>query len=491
MLTMNRLALLGTACLIASALSFCGGGGTNTPADMATPPDLTTIPDLVKPAPTITSIAPTTVTTMGGMITVTGTNFQTGATVTVGGTACANPTVTATSITCTVAAKAMGCGSAAVVVTNPDMQSVSNGTGLSYRTNAVTYATAVNTTMNSGNTPRRVIAVDLTGDGKPELVTANTGGSNVSIFTNTGTGTFTAAPLNLSTNLATGVGDVAIGDVNNDGKLDVVSANTTTGNITLYLATAANTYGAGTNVATIAAGSPSSIALADLNADMKLDVVVGNTSAGTFQVLLANTTGTNFTAVSTTVAGSNSIGDVELVDIDADGIRDLILTSRNQSNIVVYQGMANGTFGATPGTFTTGTNANPFGLVVADVNGDGKPDAVVANTALNQVAVLLNTGSRMFGAPAPFGTANAPETVAVADIDKDGVQDILTANGATGNFSYLRGTGNNTYAMVANRTTGTNANGFVVADFNGDGLQDVAVGHSTTNNAGVHIQQCQ
>lgn len=488
MLTMNRLALLGSACLLASVLSHCGGGST-TPADMASPPDLVPPADLaMKPAPTITMVSPASATTAGGgMLTITGTGFQTGATVTVGGTACSNPTITDTSISCTIPAKAMGCGTAAVVVTNPDMQSVSNGNGFSYRTAMVGYANAVNT-MNSGNFPRRVIAGDLNGDMKPDLVTANINGNNVSVFLNNGMGAFPNAPTNLATAGATGVNDVAVADFNGDGKLDILSTNSATANITLYLGNGNGTFGTGTNTA--AGVTPGSLAIADLNADTKPDVVVGSTGAGTVNVLLANATGTGFMGLTAvTVTGSTGIGDVALVDLDGNNKPDLIVTSRNQNNIAVFNGNGGTSFMNLTTYATVGTN--PFGLYVADVDGNGKLDVVTANTNTNNVSVLRGNGDRTFQTATTFGTANAPESVFVADMNNDGVMDILTSNSTTNNFSYLQGMGNNMYAAVVNRATGTGATGLWVGDLNGDSLADVAVSSTGMNNVGVSLQTCQ
>lgn len=488
MLTMNRLALLGSACLIASVLSHCGGGSTTTP-DMSQPDMAMGDMAQPKPAPTIDMISPASASTAGGgMLTITGTNFQTGATVTVGGTACSNPTVTATQITCTIPAKAMGCGAAAIVVTNPDMQSVSQGTGFAYRTATVTYAAAVNT-MATGAFPRRVIAVDLSGDMRPELITANQNGNNASVFLNNGMGAYAAAATNLATAGATDITAVAVGDVNGDGKPDLVTANGATGNVTLYLGAAGGTFGTGTNF--VAGATPNSLALADLNNDQKLDLAVSSSGAGTVNILLANAQGTAFGAPSLiTVAGSTGMGDVALVDLDADNKPELIMTSRNQNNVTVYQGMGGASF-MNMMTYSTGANTNPYDLTVVDINGDGKLDVVTANTNGNNVSVLLGTGNRAFGTAAPFGTANTPETVAVADMNNDGILDILTANAATNNISYLQGMGNNTYANVVNRAAGMGAAGMVVADLNGDGLRDVAVASTAGNNVGVSLQQCQ
>src|SRR3569832_1100424 len=123
MLTTSRLLFVGCALILTAGITYCGDNTTpTTTADMNSVQDMAApAPDLLKPAPVISAVSPATASNAGGgMLTITGTDFQTGATVTVGGTACANPTVTATQITCTIPAKAQNCAVAAVVVTNPD-----------------------------------------------------------------------------------------------------------------------------------------------------------------------------------------------------------------------------------------------------------------------------------------------------------------------------------------------------------------------------------
>lgn len=484
MLTMNRLALLGSACLIASVLSHCGGG-SSTPADMATPDMTMGDMAMAKPAPTISAVSPATATTAGGgMLTITGTDFQTGATVTVGGTACSNPTVTPTSITCTIPAKAGSCGAAAVVVTNPDMQSVSNGNGFAYRTAMLKFATPV--TVTSGNAPRRVAIGDLNNDGKLDVVTANQGGNNISVFINNGTGGLMAA-----TNIAAGTAptDIAIGDINGDGKPDIVACNMTTANVSVFLQGAtAGAFGAAMNYATGTAVNPIAIAVGDLNGDKYADVVVKSNTIAQVAVLLANNTGTGALGTATIVTVAGTGGDVALVDVTNDAKVDLITTNFSMNNFTMMPGNANGTFGT---AVNTAVGTGPVGLAVADLDKDGKLDVVTANQTTNNVSFVKgNNGT--FSAAANTGTANAPETVAVADLNNDGIPDIITSNGNTNNFSFLAGTGNGTFAATVNTASGANGSfGFATADLSGDGLGDVVVGNSAANNVGVHLQQCQ
>lgn len=169
MKTVEKLLAFGSAVALAVGLAQCDNSGTNnTPADMATPAaDLaTTPPDLVTfNAPVITTVAPSWgINNAPTMITITGTDFRSGATVTVGGPACSNPTVTATQIMCTVPAKATTCAAQDVVVTNPvDMKTATKTGGFTYITSTTTLAAAPTPTLTSGTNPRRTASGDVNG----------------------------------------------------------------------------------------------------------------------------------------------------------------------------------------------------------------------------------------------------------------------------------------------------------------------------------------
>lgn len=153
--------------------------------DLAVPPDLTVPPDLAPlPGPTITAIAPGLGPNTGNtLITITGTNFQTGATVTVAGVACANPTVvSATSITCTTAAKAATCGPVAVVVTNPDTQIATDSTKFSFSSAAIAFGNTANfASAATATRPDPIIVADLNGDARPDVVTNSIGTNNITV----------------------------------------------------------------------------------------------------------------------------------------------------------------------------------------------------------------------------------------------------------------------------------------------------------------------
>jgi hypothetical protein len=95
------------------------------------------------------------------------------------------------------------------------------------------------------------------------------------------------------------------------------------------------------------------------------------------------------------------------------------------------------------GTFSAGTK--PLGVVVADVNRDGHPDLITANSASNSVSVLLGNGNGTFKAATNFSTGATPYAVAVADVNSDGKLDLLVANEGSNTVSVLLGNGNGTF----------------------------------------------
>lgn len=471
----SRLTLASMIGVGAVTLAFACQPEPTTPApiDMAKgPPDIADPPippDLRMPPPVLTSVAPAVIVNTGGMITITGQNFQTGATVTVGGTACANPTVTATQITCTAPAKAAMCGVQNIVVTNPDTQTVTStpAMGLTYRTNMLGFAPGSPVSYATGTFPRRIITADFNGDGKPDLASANQIGNNVTLRLGAGDGTF---PNATSVNIPNGAGattlnDLVAGDWNGDNKMDLAVANGSN-NVTIFL-----NMGASFTTTVVNTGiSGGAITAGDINGDNKIDLIVGGNSTNI--VPLINNGGT-FT-MGTLKAAPGTNGRVALADMNGDGKLDLITANQSTSNVSVFLGAGNGTFG---NAASQAVGATPTGMAVLDVNGDKKMDVVTGNNMGMNVSVLIGDGAG--GLAATVNTAlgtNRPEIIAAADMNNDGLIDIVTANANNNNTSYLQGMGaaGTQFAAAVVTAMGTTPAGVVIGDFNADGLKDVA-----------------
>jgi len=226
------------------------------------------------PPPTLSAVSPASGPTAGGTaLPLTGTNFQVGATVTIGGSAATAVTITsATRITATTPSGRAG--AAAVVVTNPDGQSASLATAFVYLSLGSLYPGQAFALTGS---PSSVAAADLNGDGKSDLITANNSTNNVSVLLGNGDGTF-RPPLDFGFVPGSSPRAVAVKDVNSDGRLDLITANSGN-NVSVLLGNGNGTFqapqsftiGTGTNTVT-----PTALAVADVNSDGRLDIITVN-----------------------------------------------------------------------------------------------------------------------------------------------------------------------------------------------------------------------
>ena len=305
----------------------------------------------------------------------------------------------------------------------------------------------------------------------------------------------------------------ALGDVDGDGKPDLVIANTNTyGNgITVYRNTSttgsidASSFATGVDFGTVA--SPSTVLFSDMDGDGRLDIVATNLITGAFSVL-RNTSATpgtinasSFAAdVTFTLYAHASPYSVAVGDIDGDGKPDIAIANSQANTVSVYRNMA------TPGIFTASslaagvnfvTGTTPRSAVINDIDGDGKPDLVVLNEGSNNVSVFRNTAvsgsitAASFAARADFATGTDPYTVVTGDLDGDGKTDILVNNHGSNSLSVLRNTavpGSITASSLAPRVdyaTGTDPYMAIIADADGDGKPDLLAVNSSANTLSV------
>jgi len=337
------------------------------------------------------------------------------------------------------------------------------------QTPAATFA-PVATYGAGGSNSYSIALADVNGDGKPDLLTANRGSDNAGVLLGNGNGTFQPA-----TTFGTGTfsqpASIAVADVNGDGKPDLLTANQGTSTAGVLLGTGTGTF---QPVTTFGTGFiPASIAVADVNGDGKPDLLTANIGSDNAGVLLGNGDGT-FQLVTTFSTGTNSNPtSIAVADVNGDGKLDLLTANRVTDNAGVLLGTGTGTFQPVT-TYSTGTNGSPASIAVADVNGDGKSDLLTANTSSSTAGVLLGNGDGTFRFVATFstGTNSNPISIAVADVNGDGQLDLLTV-GINGRAGVLLGTGTGTFQPVTTFGTGSIPASIAVADVNGDGQPDL------------------
>ena len=232
---------------------------------------------------------------------------------------------------------------------------------------------------------------DVNGDGKLDVLTANYGYSTASVLLGTGTGTFSNA-ITFSTGNSSAPRAIAVADVNGDGKLDMLTANSSNNALGVLLGTGTGNFGTVSQYSTGAGSTPYAIAVADVNGDGKLDVLTANYGNSTASVLLGTGTGTFGNAITFSTGNSSTPYAIAVADVNGDGKLDVLTANYGNSTSSVLLGTGTGSFGAAT-SFSTDANSTPRDIVVADVNGDHRPDLLTANYHTGTIGVLLNAGT--------------------------------------------------------------------------------------------------
>ena len=151
------------------------------------------------------------------------------------------------------------------------------------------------------------------------------------------------------------------------------------------------------------------------------------------------------TVVGDNATGLRQPGPVVLDDLNGDGIPDLIVANSGSNNVLVYPGLPDGNFGpALNGGRGFFTGTNPAGITVADIDGDGRTDLVVANKGSNDISILLNRkqGDSITFVPGPrLKTGSGPTATVVRDVNSDGIPDILVSDSQSNDVRLLTGRG--------------------------------------------------
>jgi hypothetical protein len=324
--------------------------------------------------------------------------------------------------------------------------------------------------------PIAIASGDFDGDGTADVVALNGQGA-LSLLLNNGNGGFTAETLSIGPSS----GGMAIGDLNNDGNLDIVVTNPVSDEIVTLLG---DGRGGFQSLATSMGPSPVTVAVGDFNQDGKLDLAVGtgNGFPSSISVLLGNGDGTYQQPSNTGFTGTAA--PMMVGDFNNDNYLDLAAIDTIDNQIVVFLGSGNGSLGGHTDLMLP-ASGGVAGSAVADFNGDGKLDLAVAQFNQNGqgitgfVAVVPSNGNGTFKPPISTTVSNIGIGPMVAgDFNGDGKADIATAFiPATGGISVLLGNGDGTFANPTSSPVNLtlNVQNMIGGDFNNDGKTDLAL----------------
>jgi hypothetical protein len=269
-------------------------------------------------------------------------------------------------------------------------------------------------------------------------------------------------------------GASVIVDINGDGVRDIVT-HRPQGMVSLLGSAYGSftpVFSAGQHTATF----PGGIAVGDFNNDGKLDTVRNsyeNDNPSIARVVIAFGTGTgSFTGEFQLLTG-NWATEVDAGDIDGDGDLDIICGTE-LNGVQVWKNNGNGTFGPRASYAAGSINRQ---MELRDISGDGRPDIILINETTNQLSVLINSGSGTFPSRATYATGSYPTGLAIADFDNDGDLDVAIGHRNTLEVRLLRNAGNGTLTgwQTISNPIGSSIAVLLARDFDGDGDSDLAV----------------
>jgi len=316
----------------------------------------------------------------------------------------------------------------------------------------------------AGTLPVSAIAADLNNDGDRELIVANTTSDNVSVFTNNGDDTF-AGPTHYL------VGDaprgLAAADLTGDGYADLAVTGSGDDSLRLWIngGTAAGTF---VSSSTLAVGDqPFSVAAVNVDGDADTDLAVLHSRDGTAMILRNNGAGA-FTATGSYASGS--FGNTLLpADFDGDGDPDLAANTTG-AVVTVLRNDGTGAFPPRPTRLTLGNGA--FAVAAADLVDDPQPDLAVTNVAASTVTIVRNNGG-MLTVATWFPTADEPFDLAVGHLNADGRLDVAAACISGGAVTVALDNGVGGYATM-DYPFGSEMTDVAILDFDGDLDSDIA-----------------
>jgi hypothetical protein len=369
----------------------------------------------------------------------------------------------------------------------------------------------------TGSTPRVVVRVDVDGKGPADdLVTANEGTNDLTVFVNDGRGGYD------SLRVAAGrrPGRINALDFDNDGRVDLAVLNQADRTVQLLLNDGRGGYvtsnvlpvgaapdrqltwkggalsrlvvsnaeentityyafgndGAVIGTNTTAVGRrPNAILNLDLDLDGTDELLVANLDDDSVSIVARQSSSAALPTgvVGTVGVGWGPIGTSGAVDLDGDGRRDVVVANRDDNTISILRSRGDRTFDVS----THAVGPAPGSVNIADIDGDGRPDIVTGDQGGSTISVLMNRGAGQFGAAVAYMVGRNPAFPVANDIDGDGAIDLIVPS-ADGVVTILRGAGNGTFPQTLRATlpSGVTPRGSAqLVAVSGDGNLGIAV----------------
>jgi hypothetical protein len=368
----------------------------------------------------------------------------------------------------------------------------------------------------TGSFPLSVAIGDLDGDSKADVAVTNYSSNTVSVFRNTSTrSSITTSSFTSKMDFTTGKGPdgMAIGDLDADGKLDLVLTNRESNTVSVFRNTSAigpitsSSFAARVDFTT--GSGPSSVAIGDVDGDGKPDLAVANGNGNTVSVFRnTSTSGSISFASKVDFTTGDQVTVIAIGDLDGDAKPELVVANialAEPEHTLIYRlsvfrntstsGSITSSSFAAKVDFTTAKS--PWGVAIEDFDGDAKPDVAIVCREDNTLSVFHNRStsgsitSSSFAPKVDFATGSFPVDVAIGDLDGDGKPDLAVVNRDGNTVSVFRNTttsGSITSSSFASKedfSTGSFPLSIAIRDLDGDGGPDLAVANYYSNTVSV------
>jgi hypothetical protein len=342
--------------------------------------------------------------------------------------------------------------------------------------------------------PGNILIGDMNHDRKLDLIVARARARSIIVLEGKGDGQF-GPPLSKTT-VPDSPGEMALGDLNGDGQLDVAVTSHDSYGVMLLI-------GDGRGGLTIAPTSPivmklgqhphtHGLAVADINRDNKLDLIIANSTDNDISLALGDGRG-NFTRAPQSFPVGPSPYPFAVGDVNNDGWPDIAATAtatgpsrREQLPLsrALTLLLSDGKGGLLSRQLPLRTG-EPWFAAIADLNGDGRGDIVATHHEQSAMTVMLGDGRGGFtetnGSPFDFGVSLFH--VAIADVNRDGKMDVVATSGDS--IRALLGDGRGDFKSATSMSVGRGAWRLLVADVNADGRVDVVTSNSESDSVSV------
>jgi len=344
-----------------------------------------------------------------------------------------------------------------------------------------------------GQAPASVAVADVNHDGHPDILVLNTQSETLSVLLGDARGHFRQSAMKLA-KTGKGPNDIAVGDFNGDGNLDIAIPNTGTPYITILLGDGKGgfTPSAHSPFATSSHPHVHGVAAADFNSDGKLDLVTDSWGENKILLFFGDGRGNLALPGHSFATGKRPYQRLRSADFNKDGRPDVVTTDLDENAVSILLNDGRGQFRDAPGSpFPAG--GAPWALAIDDLNKDSNPDLAVIpydrdlhNAGELGVTVLLGDGKggfrKMPGSPFSLDGCTGPDRVATGDVNGDGLRDIVVTCAQNDTAMIFFGTSGGSFRRVV-VSVPTGWSGLAVADLDGDGKDDIIV----SNNHGSNI----